>query len=471
MSLSIRIVSVETREQMVHTRMPFRFGDAKLVSCPHLYLTATIQDAQGRTARGVAADHLMSRWFDKNPEKTPEEQLEDQRQVIAWSREAALQAGPASPFDLWLNIYRSIQGQAERSGLPALLGGFGPSLVERAMNDAVGRLLGLPFHALLRGDALGIDLGALDSSLQGIHPADLIPARPLDTVAVRHTVGLSDFVRTADIPDDDRVEDGLPQSLEEVIDFYGVRYFKLKVANRGAEDVDHLSAVAAVLDAKLGDRSYYCTLDGNEQYPSMEELLPLLEALWTRPDLNRLARSLIFLEQPIARSAALDADRMKGLDRIVERTPVIIDESDADLSSFPRALELGYSGTSHKSCKNTFKGLANIARARRWEAATGRPVILSAEDLTTLAPISLQEDLAALSALGITHAERNGHHYFRGLSHLSHEAQIQCFHAQPELYCDDGELVRLNIRDGNLDCSGLHRMAGLGVGTLPLLEV
>jgi hypothetical protein len=48
-----------------------------------------------------------------------------------------------------------------------------------------------------------------------------------------------------------------------------------------------------------------------------------------------------------------------GFDSWPEAPPMIIDESDAELTSLRRALELGYRGTSHKNCKGVFKGLAN----------------------------------------------------------------------------------------------------------------
>ena len=50
------------------------------------------------------------------------------------------------------------------------------------------------------------------------------------------------------------------------------------------------------------------------------------------------------------------------------------------------------------------------------QQSPGRELHLSAEDLTNLGPVAVQQDLAVVAALGITHAERNGHHYFAGLS-------------------------------------------------------
>lgn len=467
MDWKIKVESVEFHWQAVDTRMPFRYGSAKLVRCPHLYIVATIRDEQGKTARGIAADNLPPKWFDKTPDKTYADELRDQIQIAQWAAASVQNLGFATPFRLWLETYKYVQEQATRARLPKLLAGFGPSLIERAINDAVGRLLDLPFAAYLKSEAPGIDLGAIDANLKGIEPRVILPNQPLGAIFARHTVGLSDPIRADEILDDERLHDGLPQSLDEVVRFYGVRYFKIKVCNQLEHDIARLESIAALLDEEIPSDSYHCTLDGNEQYETFEQLLPLLEALKNRPALHRLATSLIFIEQPLARAYALDAERCLDLGRVTKQFPVIIDEADDDLDAFPRALVLGYNGTSHKNCKNTFKSVANLARLTQSPSTT----ILSAEDLTNIGVVALQQDLTALSALGITHAERNGHHYFQGLSHLSRETQRRAAETLPSLYSDNGTLARLNIQNGEIACGALHQVPGLGVPVWPDLEM
>ncbi len=449
--------------------MPFRYGSAKLVRCPHLYVVATIRDEKGASSQGIAADNLPPKWFDKDPRKDYAEELRDQIQVIRWAMDAARECAFATSFRLWFEVYQSVQAQAASAGLPKLLAGFGPSLIERAVNDATAKLLNLPFHEYLQSNAAGVELELLDTDLKGITPRDILPSAPRDFIFARHTVGLSDPIRAGEIPAEERLQDGLPQSLDEVIRFYGVRYFKIKVCNQLEHDIARLENIAALLDEEMPDADCVSTLDGNEQYESFEQLLPLIEALQTRPTLRRLAASIEFIEQPLARAYAFDAERCRDLARAAKHFPIIIDESDDALGALPRALSLGYSGTSHKNCKNTFKSVANMARLQR-ERAAGRPAMLSAEDLTNIGVVALQQDLTTLSALGIAHAERNGHHYFRGLSHLSRENQIAATAAFPQIYTDDGELARLDIQNGIIDCTALHRAPGLGVPVWPDLQ-
>jgi hypothetical protein len=85
----------------------------------------------------------------------------------------------------------------------------------------------------------------------------------------------------------------------------------------------------------------------------------------------------------------------------------------------------------------------------------------SAEDLTNLPVLSLQQDLALVAALGLPHAERNGHHYFAGLGHLPDSEARAALGAHPDLYREQGDMVALRIEDGSLQVGSLQ-CAGFG---------
>jgi hypothetical protein len=135
--------------------------------------------------------------------------------------------------------------------------------------------------------------------------------------------------------------------------------------------------------------------------------------------------------------------------------PVIIDESDGELDAFPRARELGYSGVSSKNCKGFYKSLMNLARCRQWNAAGERRYFMSGEDLTTQAGLSVQQDLALVSLLGLTHVERNGHHFIDGFAGRP-DAETRAFlSAHPDLYHEQDGRVRLRIENGSLHIGSL----------------
>lgn len=59
---------------------------------------------------------------------------------------------------------------------------------------------------------------------------------------------------------------------------------------------------------------------------------------------------------------------------------------------------------------------------------------MSGEDLANAGPVALLQDLAVMALLGVTHVERNGHHYFRGLSMHTSATQDAVLGKHPGLY-------------------------------------
>ncbi|HET7342340.1 MAG TPA: mandelate racemase, partial [Methylomirabilota bacterium] len=107
-------------------------------------------------------------------------------------------------------------------------------------------------------------------------------------------------------------------------------------------------------------------------------------------------------------------------------------------------------------CKGLYKSLLNAARCARWNGESGRDeFFMSAEDLTTQPGLAVQQDLALVSLLGLGHVERNAHHYVRGLAALPAAEQRAFLAAHPDLYMDDGGLVRLRISGGRLAIGSL----------------
>ena len=145
----------------------------------------------------------------------------------------------------------------------------------------------------------------------------------------------------------------------------------------------------------------------------------------------------------------------RSIEPLARLRPVIIDESDGELSSFPTALRLGYAGVSSKNCKGFYKSILNASRV----AGLGPGHFMSAEDLTTLPGVSLQQDLALVSLLGMTHVERNAHHFVDGMSFASEAEQKAFVSAHRALYeRKDGHPARLNF--GDCFAYALARAAG-----------
>lgn len=247
-----------------------------------------------------------------------------------------------------------------------------------------------------------------------------------------------------------------------MVSFYGNRYFKIKVSGDLESDLGRLENIARVLDHSIGN--YHVTLDGNEQFTDGEQVSRFLDELLGSPDLNRLSNAVLYLEQPINRSRALG----ESVELLSNRMPVIIDESDGELSAFVQAKELGYSGVSSKACKGIYKSIVNRARCEVWNAAQGEQFFMSAEDLTCEPGICLQQDLCLVSLLGMHHVERNAHHFIDGFGGRPSSESEAFARSHPDLYRKDDGRIRLNIRDGSLD---IRSLGNPGFGTLNVPEL
>ena len=445
----------------VRTRMPFRYGAATLVSVPILHLGVTVELGDSTPAYGWAADILPPKWFDKDPAKEYEENVDDLIAMALAAGEAYGEASlrPRSLCALWRDGYEATLEAGRAAGLNRLTAGHGSSLFERALIDAIGRARGLPYHRLLRRDALGIELSALHEQLRGVSVSQAVPDHPLEFASVRHTVGMADPIRSNEIPVEERLDDGLPQALEEYLE-EGIRYLKIKLGGVLDSDLERLRQIAGVL---AGDRKFFVSLDGNEQYEHPDELLELLQEMRADHRLRGLYGAVIYIEQPIDRSRALEKDLAGGIRTLSRLKPVVIDESDDALDSFSRAVEIGYTGVSAKNCKGLVKAIANRALSLKFSEDSGARYFMTAEDLMNLPVVPLQQDLAQVAALGIDHVERNGHHYVRGLDHLSEAERIGCEQVHAGLYCREGGVTRLDTRGGRIDLRSLQ-VPGLGVG-------
>ena len=460
----IKIRTVELRRVALKTRMPFRYGIAVLTAAPHAFVVVEAE-IDGIVQRGITADHLPLKWLTKDPDRDPADEIVDMIDVIHHAVGFARELSAPTVFEFWEKLYRAQAAWGAPAGYPPLLYHFGTSLVERALIDAFCRARGEPFHELLRSNAFGVELGRLFPELRGTAPADWLPKEPLDSVACRHTVGLADALTDEEIPAADVLRDGLPQSLVACIHHYGLRQFKIKFTADRAASIPRLRRIAAILERETrGD--YAASLDGNESFHHVKDFREYWAEAKALPELQGLFQKLLFVEQPFHRQIALSAEVREGMSGWAERPLIIIDESDAEIESLPQALACGYAGTSHKNCKGVFHGVANaclLAQRRR----AGLSGFMSGEDLTNIGPVSLPQDLAVQAALGNESVERNGHHYFRGLSFWPEVIQQEALAHHGDLYRRSLQgWPTLAVEKGRIQLGSVNR-APFGIATLP----
>ncbi len=461
---TFRVTSIELYERPVRFRIPFRFGAATVTHAPQAFVRARIQFGNAASSRtesdGASAELMIPKWFDKSLAKSNDENISDLRRSLCNAAEAYVSETVArTAFGHSAAHYRDLLAAGESNGITALAANFGPSLIDRAILDALCRGLGVSFGAAIRANAPGID-ASLTPDLEGFDlDAFLSRREPRSRIAARHTVGMLDPIRARDVRNGDG--DGLPKTLEEVIAVYGNRYFKLKLSGDIESDLRRLAAIASVLD-RLPD--YAVTLDGNEQFADVASIGQFWRGVAATPSLNRLAPATLYLEQPLPRSLALETN----VSEVAKSKPLLIDESDATLAAFPAARSLGYSGVSSKSCKGLYKSFLNAARCALWNGSGAESNFLSGEDLTMQAGLAVQQDLALAGMLGLSHVERNGHHYVDGFAGQGADGaeQQRFLWAQPDLYEASHRSVRMAIHGGWIDLRSLGG-AGFASGADP----
>jgi hypothetical protein len=433
-------------EQPVSFVRPFRFGAITVNAAPQLFVRAKIEVEGKGVFSGASAEMLVPKWFDKRAHLTPEQTIDGLRRSLAIARELYLaRTGYETAFGLHAHCIAAQVEACAKEDIPPLAAAYGPAEIDKAILDALLRAAGVDFFDGMIGNIAGIDARLSPDVHDGDIAQFLSSREPLDRVAIRHTVGLDDPIEG---------EGGVADAKENS----GARFFKLKLNGDPEADAARLTRIGRALTT-LG-HDYRVSLDANEQYADLTALGALIDRLARDAALAPIATKLLYIEQPMPR----DITRTSPLRKLAGHD-FIIDEADDSWDAFPAAHALGYRGISSKSCKGIYKSVVNATRAAKWSAGAEK-FFVTAEDLTCQAGIGVQQDLALGALIGMTHAERNGHHYVDGFAGTP-MAEAQAFlSAHPDLYETGGSNIRLRIHDGDL-LTGSLRAPGFATSVHP----
>jgi hypothetical protein len=425
---------------------PFRFGTVTINTATLVFVRAEIEVEGNGSSVGASAELMAPKWFDKRPHLSPDDTVTELRRSLEIARDLYL--GDRG-FDTAFGLHGSrIAVQIEACGredIPPLAAAYGPAEIDKAILDALLRCLGLDFFDGMARNIAGIDARLSPDLGDEDITRFLARCRRLERVAIRHTVGLDDRIEG---------EGGAADAGENS----GARYFKLKLNGDPEHDAARLLRIGREL-ARL-PYDYRVTLDANEQYASLAALGELADRLDKDGALAPIAAKLLYIEQPLPR----ESFRQSPLGALVGRD-VIIDEADDCYDAFPAARDLGYRGISSKSCKGIYKSIVNATRAAIWSNEDEK-FFVTGEDLTCQAGLAVQQDLALGALIGITHAERNGHHYVDGFANTPASEALGFLAAHPDLYQRLGSNIRLSIHDGDL-LTGSLTSPGFASGVHP----
>lgn len=447
------VMDVRVTTRPVGLRLPFRYGVVTLREAREARVSVRIRLEGGQESIGNSAELLAPKWFDKSPELSNHDNVEQLLRAIELAKNAYLATDtPLTAFGLHALHDTRHREACAREELNGLVAGFGNAILDKATLAALCNALDASFFKLVGTNAIGLT-SATTPDLTGFDfDAFLTSLTPQSSILARHTVGLVDAIFESDVDPETRVNDSQPESLEAAISAWGLKAFKIKVGGDQTSDLEQLARIASLLDQS--EQAYLCTLDGNEQYRDGQAFAAFHTAMLADRRLARLVGSIHMIEQPIARAEALS----KPLGELGNRVPIEIDESDSSVDAFVEARALGYRGVSSKSCKGVYRALLNRARVAKWnKEARAERYFMSAEDLSTQPGLALQQDLALVSLIGCEHVERNGHFYGDGRTGLREGERSFYQDGQAGLYRAGQDQLQLAIKAGLIDLRSLRR--------------
>jgi hypothetical protein len=429
MPLRLMVHDIRLFERAVTFARPFRFGAVVVEAATQAFVRVEIEvEGKGR-ATGASAELLAPKWFDKRAQLSSEQTVDELRRSLAIARELYLAApGFDSAFGLHAQHLAAQVAACAREDIPPLAAVFGPAEIDKAILDALLRCAGVNVFDGMAQNIAGIDARLSPDLIDDDIARFLAAGRRVERIAVRHTVGLTDTIEG-------------PGGVADPDENAGARYFKLKLGGDPSADAERLVRIGNALTAL--PHACSVTVDANEQYADLAALCDLVDRLDRDVALRPIATRLLYIEQPMPR----DVTRQSPLGAL--GCDIIIDEADDSYDAFPAARTLGYRGISSKSCKGLYKSIINATRAAKW-SADGENYFVTGEDLTCQAGLAVQQDLALGALIGVTHAERNGHHYVDGFADTPAAEAERFMAAHPDLYARRSGKIRLAIHDGDL---------------------
>lgn len=378
----LRIVEVTHAFEDFKYRAPYQFGGRSVDDVTLLNVNCRIRLGDGKEAWGFGSMPLGNAWsFPAAPQDVglgAMRALADElRNVTAACDERGHPLDITRALDpAYLRAAESVsRARALEVPIPKLCTLVVSSAFDAAVHDAYGKAFGVSCYKTYGPEFVRSDLSRdLGEPFRGEFLDKYIPVTPRPTMPVFHSVGASDPLESSDVRV--RLDDGLPNTLEEWIVRDGLIRFKIKL-NGGNLPADYERVVRIdrivnrVLPAR-GVSDWKYLLDFNEGCPDVGYLLEFLHRLRaaTPTGFDRI----LYIEQPTARD--LKKDRANVMHEAAKLRPVVVDESLTDLESLLLAREMGYTGVALKACKGQSHAMLMAAAAQKFG------MFLCVQDLT-----------------------------------------------------------------------------------------
>jgi L-alanine-DL-glutamate epimerase-like enolase superfamily enzyme len=362
-------------------RAPYQFGGRTVDHVTLLNVDVRLRTGDGKEAWGFGSMPLGNAWA--FPAVAHDASLGAMTALAGeLRRQTAACDERGHPIDLFRALEPAyVKAAAETSRaqrlavpIPTLCTLVVASAFDAAIHDAYGKAFGVSCYETYGPAFMGRDLSRdLGAAFAGEYLDRYVPAAPRARTPVFHSVGASDPIEAADVKA--RLDDGLPETLDEWIARDGLTRFKIKLnGGNAAADYDRIIRIDRTVRRILAPRDvdWKYLLDFNEGCPNVGYLLDLLARVKAAtPD--GFAR-ILYIEQPTGRDLA--ADRANVMHEAAKLRPVVADESLTDLETLLLAREMGYTGAALKACKGQTHAMLLAAAAQKFG------MFLCVQDLT-----------------------------------------------------------------------------------------
>ncbi len=409
----IRVRSVRTEYEDYQYRTPIKFGGNVLDRATILNVHCTIEGPRGKTAQGFGSMPMGNIWAFPSKVMDYDTTLGAMRELAERIRKITEDyEGSGHPIDInvalepeYLRAAAAVSGELKLAEpMPKLATLVTASPFDAAIHDAYGKLYGVSSYYTYGPDYMNHDLAHyLTPEFAGEYLEQYVLRDPKDKMPLYHLVGALDPITEEDI--EERINDGLPETLPEWIEYSGLTHLKIKLNGEDLDwDVDRvvrIDRVTAETQAKRGVDTWYYSTDFNEKCPNVDYLIEFLRRVKEqRPE---AFERIQYIEQPTKRD--LKADRENVMHEASKIKPVVIDESLTGLDMLQLAREMGYTGAALKACKGQSQALLMGAAAQKYK------MFLCVQDLTCPGASLIHSAGLAAHVPGVAAIEANARQY------------------------------------------------------------
>lgn len=355
----IRIEEVEHSYEEYLYRTPNKFAGTIVDRATIMTVRCTIRTKEGKVAKGFGSMPLGNVWSFPSKKMSYAGTLSAMK---ALAQEIAKITGSYKEFDHPIDInwalnpayLKAAADVSERLHLPdpipKLCTLVTASPFDAAVHDAFGKAHGLNSYHTYGPEFMNHDLSHyLGAAYKGDYPSTYIQQEPKPRMPLYHLVSAIDPIEDSDVVR--RVDDGLPETLAEWINYNGLTHFKIKLNGDDAkwdiERVLHVDRVTAQTQQKRGVHSWFYALDFNERCPNVDYLLQFLRQVNEKSAAGY--QRIQYVEQPTARDLKTHPENKMQV--AAKLRPIVIDESLTDVEALLLSRTMGYTGASIKASK------------------------------------------------------------------------------------------------------------------------